>query len=77
MLLFFPSQLGRISQARQNFASPNFCFGSRERFGAEQNQIPKFPHAYQEKEKPQCFTNFDIFANSTFDLNGMFSNLSL
>jgi hypothetical protein len=46
MLLFFPSQPGRILQARQNFASPNFCLGSRERFGAEQNQIPEFPHVY-------------------------------
>jgi hypothetical protein len=44
--LFFPSQPGRILLARQNFASPNFCLGSRERFGAEQNQIPEFPHAY-------------------------------
>jgi hypothetical protein len=47
MLLFFPSQTGRILQARQNFASPNFCLGSRERFGAEQYQIPEFPHAYR------------------------------
>jgi hypothetical protein len=47
MLLFFPSQPGRILQARQNFASPNLCLGSRERFGAEQNQIPEFPHAYR------------------------------
>jgi hypothetical protein len=46
MLLFFPSQPARILQARQNFASLNFCLGSRERFGAEQNQIPEFPHAY-------------------------------
>jgi hypothetical protein len=46
MLLFFPSQQSRILQARQNFASPNFCLGSLERFGAEQNQIPEFPHAY-------------------------------
>jgi hypothetical protein len=45
MLLFFPSQPGRILQARQNFASQNFCLGSQERFGAEQNQIPEFPHA--------------------------------
>jgi hypothetical protein len=44
--LFFPSQPGRILQARQNFASQNFCLGSRERFGTEQNQIPEFPHAY-------------------------------
>jgi hypothetical protein len=47
MLLFFPSQPGRILQARQNFASPNFCLGSLERFGAEQNRIPEFPHAYK------------------------------
>jgi hypothetical protein len=47
MLLFFPSQPGRILQARQNFASPNFCLGSLERFRAEQNQIPEFPHAYK------------------------------
>jgi hypothetical protein len=38
---------GRIFQARQNFSSPNFCLGSLERFGAEQNQIPEFPHAYR------------------------------
>jgi hypothetical protein len=44
--LFFPSQPGRILQARQNFASPNFCLGSLERFRAKQNQIPEFPHAY-------------------------------
>jgi hypothetical protein len=46
MLLYFPSQPGRVLQARQNFVSPNFCLGSLERFGAEQNQIPEFPHAY-------------------------------
>jgi hypothetical protein len=37
--------------ARQNFASPNFCLGSLERFGAEQIHIPEFPHAYKEKSK--------------------------
>jgi hypothetical protein len=47
MLLFFLFQPGRILQARQNFASPNFCLGSRERLGAEQNQIPEFPYAYR------------------------------
>jgi hypothetical protein len=53
MLLFFPRQPGKILQARQNFASPTFCLGSRERFGAEQNQIPEFPHAYSAlKVKP-------------------------
>jgi hypothetical protein len=46
ILLFFPSQPGRILQARQNFASTNFCLGGRERFKAEQNQIPEFTHAY-------------------------------
>jgi hypothetical protein len=49
MLLFFPSQPGRILQARQNFASQNVCLGSREIFGAEQNQIPEFPLAYIEE----------------------------
>jgi hypothetical protein len=47
MLLFFPSQPGRILQARQDFASPNFCLGSLEWFGAEQNRISEFPHAYR------------------------------
>jgi hypothetical protein len=46
MLLLFPSTSCKILQARQNFASPNFCLGSLERFGAEQTQIPEFPHAY-------------------------------
>jgi hypothetical protein len=53
MLLFFQSQPCRILQARQNFASPNFCLGSRERFGAEQNQIPEFPHASEVDGGPQ------------------------
>jgi hypothetical protein len=46
MLLFFQSQPCSILQARQNFASPNFCLGSQERFGAQQNPIPESPHAY-------------------------------
>jgi hypothetical protein len=51
MLLFFPSKPCRILQDRQNFASLNFCLGSRERFGAEQNQIPEFPNAYSVRSR--------------------------
>jgi hypothetical protein len=57
--LFFPRQPGRILQARQNFASPNFCLGSLERFRAEQNQIPEFSHAYTELERvSECLEYF-------------------
>jgi hypothetical protein len=61
MLLFFPSQPGRILQARQNFASPNFCLGSRERFGAEQNQIPEFPYAYKDSYYVDKLANYISF----------------
>jgi hypothetical protein len=45
LLMFSPSHPGRNLQARQNL-QVNFCLGSQERFGDEQNQIPEFPHAF-------------------------------
>jgi hypothetical protein len=64
MLLFFPSKPGRILQVRQNIASQNFCLGSRERFGAEQNQIPEFPHAYTNTRSPTLLNFCPVFSIS-------------